>query len=119
MKNRDAHAALLAGFDPASSSGDGGRARENGWQPGQLARSTAGRDKGRYYLVLAVHDREVLLSDGRRRPRKLPKVKNIRHLQRTRRVAADLAALLRQGGPTDEQIRAVIAEMLGDKEEEG
>ena len=116
MKNRDARATFFAAFGPVSSSGDGSRAAENGWQPGQLARSTAGRDKGRYYLVLAVHDRELLLSDGRLRPRAHPKVKNIRHMQLTHRVAADFAAFCEQGGPTDEQIRAAIANMLGDKE---
>ena len=38
-------------------------------RPGQLVRSRAGRDKGRHYLVIkALSPREVLLTDGRKRP---------------------------------------------------
>ena len=116
MKHRDAPAASPVAWGVVSSSGDNGSGTGNRWQPGQLVRSTAGRDKGRYYLVLAIHDREALLADGRHRPGALPKVKNLRHLQTTHRVAADFDAFLAKGGPTDEQIRAAITKMLGEKE---
>ena len=48
---------------------------------GMFARSTAGHDKGRLYLVLEVGDRRVLLADGDLRPLEKPKWKNIRHIQ--------------------------------------
>lgn len=115
---RPSHGADLAAMALNAFSSEGAKCGSDGWQPGQLVRSIAGRDKGRYYLVLAVKDREVLLSDGRNRPRAHPKVKNIRHVQPTHRVAADFDAA---GGkiPADEQIRAAIAEMLSNKVKEG
>lgn len=105
-----AHAAAVIPPAAASSS-------RSGWQRGQLVRSMAGRDKGRYYLVLAAADEKtLLLADGRKRPVKQPKRKNIRHLQFTHQVAADLLHKTEGAFVRDEEIRAAMAVLLAVKE---
>jgi large subunit ribosomal protein L14e len=50
--------------------------------PGSLVRSTAGRDLGHCYVLIAVLDeRRVLVADGEVRTVVRPKVKNLRHLE--------------------------------------
>ena len=105
-----AYAAADAMIAVASSSG-------SGWQRGQLVRSKTGRDKGQYYLILAAADKNMLLlSNGRKRPVKEPKRKNIRHLQFTHQVAADLLHKPEGEPIRDEEIRAALAKMLTVKE---
>lgn len=67
--------------------------------PGNIVRSSAGRDCGRLYVVIAVVEGRVLLADGRKRTISTPKPKNPGHLQ-----------LVRQGEPaaTDEEIREFL-----------
>ncbi|WP_066640452.1 KOW domain-containing RNA-binding protein [Desulfolucanica intricata] len=48
----------------------------------QLVRSTAGRDKGKYYLVLdAINESMVLVVNGVERRIDCPKKKNVKHLK--------------------------------------
>lgn len=49
-------------------------------QTGSLVISKQGRDKGKVYMVLGFQGDRVILSDGRFRPIKKPKVKNIKHI---------------------------------------
>ena len=51
------------------------------WGRGMFARSLAGHDKGRLYLVLETGDGYVLLTDGRYHPFERPKKKNRIHVQ--------------------------------------
>ena len=48
--------------------------------PGCVVRSKAGRDTGRYLLVLSVEGKFALVADGDLRPLARPKRKNLRHL---------------------------------------
>jgi len=55
---------------------------EEGLRVGQLVRSKAGRDAGRYFLVVGIRDRRfVAVADGKVRPVSHPKLKNVRHLE--------------------------------------
>ena len=46
-----------------------------------VVRSLSGRDRGRYYVIVGVHDESsVLLADGDRRKLGTPKRKNLKHL---------------------------------------
>lgn len=55
---------------------------QEGLRVGQLVRSKAGRDAGRYFLVVGVKSPTfVAVSDGRFRPIARPKLKNVRHLE--------------------------------------
>lgn len=46
-----------------------------------FARSLAGHDKGKLYIVLAAGEKRVLLTDGDLRPVEKPKSKNTVHIQ--------------------------------------
>jgi len=48
---------------------------------GMFARSLAGHDKGRLYLIIKTEDEYVYLTDGSLRPLSKPKRKNRRHIQ--------------------------------------
>ena len=55
---------------------------QEGLQVGQLVRSKAGRDAGRFFLVVGVkNSREVVIADGTLRKVARPKLKNVRHLE--------------------------------------
>lgn len=49
--------------------------------PGSIVRSTAGRDRGRLYVVVALTPNRALVADGYRRTISAPKPKNFFHLQ--------------------------------------
>lgn len=71
--------------------------------PGMLARSLAGHDKGEVYLVIAVKDKAVFVSDGRYRPVTQPKKKNPKHLQPIRSMR-----LSEEAAKSNEQIKRII-----------
>ena len=48
-----------------------------------IVKSTAGRDKGKYFFVLAEEEEFLLLADGKTRKLERPKRKNPRHLRPT------------------------------------
>jgi ribosomal protein L14E/L6E/L27E len=51
---------------------------------GRIVRSTAGRDKGRLFLVIGVADEEhLLIADGDLRKLEKPKKKKLKHLTAT------------------------------------
>ena len=83
---------------------------------GRLVRSKAGRDKGRYYLVLARAADILYLADGRKRGIANPKKKNIRHVQLVHKVAADLVSKKNGELPSDLEIRAAMAELMKEGE---
>lgn len=79
---------------------------------GQLVRSIAGRDHGKYYLVYRVEGNRVLVVDGRRRLTANPKVKNPCHLQKSSLVADKFRLAAADGSLTPEIIRAELAGLL-------
>ncbi len=85
-----------------------------GFEPGRLVKSTAGRDRGRYFIVIREIDErfcEVADGDLRRLPR--PKKKNKRHLQLQPHVATELAQRWQQGQKvTNRDIRRAIQSLV-------
>lgn len=64
-------------------------------QKGQIVRSLAGRDKGRFFLVVDLLDENhVLLSDGELRKVSLPKKKKIKHIAKTNQIDVKLQEAL-------------------------
>ena len=55
-------------------------------QPGQVVRSLAGHDKGRYYAIVGFSEGLPLIADGKVRKCQGPKRKNPRHLAPTKGV---------------------------------
>lgn len=50
-------------------------------QEGMFARSLAGHDKGKLYVIVKVEEPYVYLADGRIRPLERPKKKKLMHVQ--------------------------------------
>ncbi len=50
---------------------------------GLIVCSKAGRDSGKFMVVVGVKDGKVLVVDGKERPVERPKIKNIRHISLT------------------------------------
>ena len=63
------------------------------FEPGRVAISRAGRDKGRFLAIMAVEEGRIIVCDGRERPLERPKKKNPKHLAPTSKslAAEDLA----------------------------
>jgi ribosomal protein L14E/L6E/L27E len=76
-------------------------------EPGQIARSSAGRDQGRFFVVLEVHGRRAKIADGKHRKLAGPKLKNVLHLAPTN-AHAELS------GMTDKKLRKLLAGHRGE-----
>ena len=61
---------------------------------GQMARSDAGHDKGKLYVILKVEGENVLLVDGLHKTLEKPKKKNIRHVLRMNYIDPEIDARL-------------------------
>ncbi len=53
---------------------------------GRVVRALAGRDKGKFFVVLGFDNEYVLICDGKTRPIERPKRKNVKHLALTKTV---------------------------------
>ena len=51
------------------------------YQTGNLAKSLAGHDKGRIYMIIREENEMVYLADGKIRPVERPKCKRKKHIQ--------------------------------------
>lgn len=82
--------------------------------PGRLVSSIAGRDRGKFYLVLDVlGDTRVRVANGVERKVSGPKLKNIKHLMTYPLVAGEIAEKVRTGQKvTDLDIRKALQELL-------
>lgn len=80
-----------------------------GLEPGYLARSLAGHDKGRLYIILKADGEYVDLTDGKTRTVKQPKRKKKKHMQVQRPQDYCLAHKLKEGKTvTDQEIRECL-----------
>lgn len=85
-------------------------------QLGQLVSSKAGRDKGRYYLVVKIGPgTSVFVADGAGRKVKAPKKKNEKHLALHKGIAVTVAAKINAGQDiSDLELRTALKALLGD-----
>jgi ribosomal protein L14E/L6E/L27E len=85
---------------------------------GRLVKSTAGRDKGRYFLITEIIDENyVHLVDGDLRSKDRPKRKKIKHVKLCPQVITTIAAKLTGGARVfDAEIRSAIRASIGDSE---
>ncbi|MCX4267339.1 MAG: KOW domain-containing RNA-binding protein [Lachnospiraceae bacterium] len=51
------------------------------YRKGNLAKSLAGHDKGRIYMIVREEEEMVYLADGKKRPIERPKCKRKKHIQ--------------------------------------
>ncbi|OAT81165.1 KOW domain-containing RNA-binding protein [Desulfotomaculum copahuensis] len=87
--------------------------------PGRLVVSTAGRDSGKFYLILDLAgDNMVWLVNGRDRKLAAPKKKNTRHIKVYPRLAAEVAAKIASGQRVNDQdIRKALTHLLNGPEQ--
>jgi len=75
--------------------------------------STAGREKGKPFLVYAVTESEVLLIDGKYRRIENPKRKNVKHVRLVARPDTRVAAKIKAGEHfTNSEVRKELAAYL-------
>ncbi|MGN0642633.1 MAG: hypothetical protein ACI4JJ_05750 [Huintestinicola sp.] len=70
---------------------------------GMIVRSGAGRDKGKFLVVVAADEEFAYLADGKERRLERPKKKRLKHVKPTNTVI-DTSSL------TDKKLRSVIRE---------
>jgi large subunit ribosomal protein L14e len=77
---------------------------------GRVAVSTAGRDKGRYFMILDIIDEQyVYIVDGDLRPKERPKKKKLKHLKLCHDVLFSIAGKLKEDTRVfDAEIRSAI-----------
>ena len=77
---------------------------------GRVVESTAGRDKGRLFVIVAIiDDQYVYIADGQLRTKDRPKRKKLRHLRLSPEVLISIADKLKGGARVfDAEIRSAI-----------
>ncbi len=70
---------------------------------GSVVKACAGRDKGRWFVAVAVNGGFIEIADGKERRLEKPKRKNIKHISPT-------DTLIDTGGLTDKKLRKLIYE---------
>lgn len=75
-------------------------------QNGMIVKAKAGRDNGRYFVVVGAENAHILIADGKTRKLATPKRKNVRHLVFTEKS-------IELNGITDKKLRNVLGELSG------
>jgi ribosomal protein L14E/L6E/L27E len=86
-----------------------------------IVKSTAGRDKGEIFFVLATEGDFLLLADGKLRPVERPKRKRRKHVVLRRADGGELSRRIRSNESiTNSELRKAIAAVRGgDQDQEG
>lgn len=80
---------------------------------GSVVYSKAGRDKGNFFVIVALDGDYAYLSDGDLRRSDKPKKKKLKHLKVTNTVCESISDKLMQTGKvTNAELRKVLAEYL-------
>ncbi len=90
---------------------------ENGFNMlGTLVKSTAGRDCGRFFVIIGkIDDKYILLADGDLRPIEKPKRKKLRHVQSMGVKAEELCEkLLSSKAILNAEIRKTISSLTAE-----
>ena len=78
---------------------------------GSIVRSKAGRDKGDFFIVLAMDENFVYMANGDLRKVDQPKKKKLKHLQGTEQVSEFIINKLSQGNKvTNSEVRKALAQ---------
>ncbi len=78
-------------------------------EKGMLARSVAGHDQNRLYIIIRAEDEYVWLADGKLRPLEKPKKKKRKHVQIIHRIPESIRGQLENGKTLrDEEIKQAI-----------
>ena len=84
---------------------------------GSVALSTQGRDKGMYFVVVAVGRDVVYLADGGMRKLNAPKKKNIKHVSDSGVVLENIAGKLAEGKKVfDSEVKSALRQFNNKQE---
>ena len=76
---------------------------------GSVVLSTQGRDKGMYFVVVAVGEGTVYLADGGMRKLASPKKKNVKHISHSGVALEGIAAKLHEGKKVfDSEVKSAL-----------
>jgi ribosomal protein L14E/L6E/L27E len=91
---------------------------DTAFKVGEIVRSTAGRDKDTYYLVIDNESkRKIKVVDGVKRKFNNPKYKNSRHLASTGQIAAEFSRDLKlKKRVRSEDVRLILKDYLSKEE---
>ncbi len=91
---------------------------DTAFKVGEIVKSTAGRDKGTYYLVIDNQDEnKIKVVDGVKRKFNNPKYKNSRHLVSTGQIATEFLGWLNSKKRVrSEDVRSVLEDYLSKEE---
>ena len=88
-----------------------------------IVKSTAGRDKGKYFFVLAEEEEFLLLADGKTRKLERPKRKKRRHVESVAAPTTPAAGKIRGGEQISNcELRRTLAYLrgiIGNPDQEG
>jgi len=96
----------------------------NGYEPGRIVLSKAGRDKGRAFIIVGSEGPHLLLADGRLRRTEQPKKKKPMHVFSRPELITSIQGKLERGEtPQNHEIRQALREAgypaCGKEQEEG
>ena len=79
-------------------------------QLGQIVRTKAGRDRGKWMVVVGFEKESfVYLTDGRSRRTEKPKLKKLKHVAKTNCISQEIAEALNNNGQvSDELVKRVL-----------
>lgn len=79
-------------------------------EPGRAVLSKAGRDAGRYFVVLQMDETYAYIADGSLRKVEALKKKKHRHLRSTKELFPNIVEILKNGNlPSNAEIRKCLA----------
>lgn len=78
---------------------------------GEVVQSIQGRDKGNFYLVVAIEKDTLYVVDGRKRLLTTPKKKNVKHLALLPIFYPEIIERIAQGKEENSQIHIAIQEV--------
>ena len=69
----------------------------NRFQSGQVVFSNAGHDRGKLYVLITLNGNSAVLADGVRKTIEQPKIKSLRHVDRTNYISPEIDSKLKEG----------------------
>lgn len=84
-----------------------------GIEIGSIVTSTAGRDKGNYFIVVGIEENYVYIVDGNIRKIERPKKKKLKHIEVTNFINENIAERVNRNNKiTNQDIKKVLKEIL-------
>jgi len=84
---------------------------EDNFSIGDIVLSKAGRDSGKYYVVVSTEENFVFICDGDLHKNDKPKKKKIKHVKKTNGVSEYIAAKIAEGSKiTNTELRRAVQE---------